>query len=278
MQAALTSRFDELSPALAAAQAKLARQRAATRAQASESAHMREQLVATEARLGRLSDLIRRRQSELRRELAAVRTRVDAASVLQDLFEPGVVRRPSGCGGLSDKAERVCRTFCASRDCANHPSADCERLRARFQTLTGATTPPCGSTGTTVAQELTPCDRDHVDLWTFAARRDQQYQVSVDTVDAATAADLCVVGVCDGGDTFFGDDQVACPAAGDLGCPRATFVASGDETCTAAVTVCSGRCADPGVARYRLTVDPGAELTLAGDDVVDPETARTAAR
>jgi len=276
MQAALANRFDSLAPALDGAEEKLARQVAAARDQAAESAHMREQLTAAEARLGRLSDLIRRRQADLRREVASVRTRVDGAPGFlgTGMFAPGVAQRPSGCAALSGEAASLCRSFCASRDCTNHPSVACDHLQTRFQALTGATTPPCNSNGTTVTQQLTPCDRDHVDLWTFSAQRDQQYQVSVDTVDAATAADFCVVGVCDGGDTFFGDDQVVCSSGpAGLGCPQATFVASGDEACTAAVTICSSRCADAATARYQLTVGPTDALTLAGDDVVDPDLA-----
>ena len=269
VQAALTSRLLRLSPAFAGAEAEVSRQVAAARAQAARSAHLQRELAAAEARIVRLNEMVRRRHADLRREVVAARAQAARVESLT-VFAGGVP--PSGCSGLSDEAGRVCRTFCLSRGCTTHPDAECDRLRARFETLTGASSPRCTTTATSVTEDLTPCDRDHVDLWTFPTRRDQEYHVSVDTSDGSTAADFCVIGVCDGGDTFFGDDQVPCSSpAGRFACPRATFVASSDQSCTAAVAICSEPCMDPRTARYRLTVDPADALRLVADDILDAD-------
>jgi hypothetical protein len=118
-----------------------------------------------------------------------------------------------------------------------------------------------------VTEDLSPCFT--FDDWEFEVIAGEAVFIEADTVDAATAADLCFFGSCPG-NFFGGDDNVACtfpPPA--FSCPQDSFVASTGGTCTIAVRTCSSACADPGMANYSLTVQRDgvfADLTLVGDD------------
>jgi len=115
-------------------------------------------------------------------------------------------------------------------------------------------------------QTLFPCETSHLDLWRFAARRGRRYTITAETVDAASAADLCLVGSCDGGSVFSADDEIPCRSAPDFGCPRATVDASADGACVVAVTVCSRGCGAGRAARYEISVDGAESLALVDDD------------
>jgi hypothetical protein len=175
--------------------------------------------------------------------------------------------RRSGCVRLAEPARTACTTFCETLDCDRKPGPQCEPLRARYQVLTGARTPPCvvalGSGRITA-----PCDGSHLDLWSFPVKRGRQYTISADTIDAATAADLCLAGSCQGLEPFGGNDEVPCRSGAGFGCPRATFVAVGDGRCLVAVSVCSPRCADRESARYELAIEGADSMMLVADDTV----------
>jgi hypothetical protein len=116
-------------------------------------------------------------------------------------------------------------------------------------------------------EDLTPCEPPVFDQWSFQVTAGQTVLVHADTTDAQTAADLCFVGSCTDGQSFAGDDDVACsfpPPA--FACPETTFTAIADSTCTVDVQTCSPTCSDPFTADYRLDVT-GTDLTLVLDDV-----------
>jgi hypothetical protein len=120
---------------------------------------------------------------------------------------------------------------------------------------------------TSATEDLTTCEPPVTDQWTFQVTAGQTVLVHADTIDAATAADLCFQGTCTDGTSFYGDDEVSCtfpPPA--YACPETSFVASSDATCTMNVMTCSPSCADPSTARYRLDVT-GSDLVLVEDDV-----------
>jgi hypothetical protein len=120
-----------------------------------------------------------------------------------------------------------------------------------------------------VLEDLSPCFAQ--DFWEFDVSAGDTVFLEADTVDTATAADLCFFGSCDAGDFFGGDHTFPCtfPPPG-FSCPRDTFVASGSGMCAVTVLTCSSACADFGRANYSLTVQrDGAftDLTLVGDDL-----------
>ena len=119
-----------------------------------------------------------------------------------------------------------------------------------------------------VLEDLSPCFAN--DVWEFEVTAGDSVFLEADTVDAATAADLCFFGSCDTGDFFSADDIFPCtfpPPA--FSCPLATFVASADGTCTMNMQTCSSACADFDRAGYSLSVQRDGSftnLTLIGDD------------
>jgi len=119
-----------------------------------------------------------------------------------------------------------------------------------------------------VLEDLSPCFAN--DVWEFDVTAGDSVFLEADTVDAATAADLCFFGSCDTGDFFSADDIFPCtfpPPA--FSCPLATFVASADGTCTMNMQTCSSACADFDRAGYSLSVQRDGSftnLTLIGDD------------
>jgi hypothetical protein len=221
------------------------------------------ELDAARDRISALKRALRRQDVDSRQKqesMEAVIARLSAAT----RPDPGTRPEHESCDAVRAAARDVCLTYCQVQQCDRRAGADCETLRARFETLTGSATPPCAAA--IVSDALRPCDQTHVDWWTFAARAGQSYVVTADTVDAATAADLCLVGTCNGAGTFQGDDEIPCSAAPGFACPRATFVASADTTCTVAVTVCSAGCTDRRVARYELRVTGAGDLSALADD------------
>jgi hypothetical protein len=121
-----------------------------------------------------------------------------------------------------------------------------------------------------VIEDLTTCIPPVFDTWEFDVTAGQSVFLQADTVDAATAADLCFDGNCASVDFFSGDDDVFCTfPPPDFRCPEATFVATTSATCSVDVTLCSSACSDPTTANYglRVTVDGvGGFLTLVVDD------------
>jgi len=225
------------------------------------------ELDAARDRISALKRALRRQDVDSRQKqesMEAIITRLSATA------HPDQGARPehASCDAVPASARDVCLTYCQVQQCDRRAGADCETLRARFETLTGSAKPPCAVA--TVADALRPCDQTHVDWWTFAAHAGQSYIVTADTVDAASAADLCLAGTCNGAGTFQGDDEIPCSAAPGFACPRATFVASADTTCTVAVTVCSAGCTDRRVARYELRVTGAGDLTALADDSSGP--------
>jgi len=132
-----------------------------------------------------------------------------------------------------------------------------------------------------VTEDLTPCFDEFFDSYSLDITAGQTVFVRLDTVDAATAADLFVFLNCDSSGGHDYDDEADCtfappphPTKGQGGCPRAVFTATATEICE--LTVGSDQfppdpfgCAQRGIARYRLTVTRdgvNAALTLARDD------------
>jgi hypothetical protein len=122
-----------------------------------------------------------------------------------------------------------------------------------------------------VNANLTTCTPSVADSFEFDVAAGETVQVAADTVDAGTAADLCVFGSCDNGVSFLADDNVACTfPPPSFGCPSASFVPASGATCSVTVTTCSSSCANAAVANYRLSVTRNggnASLLLTGDDV-----------
>jgi hypothetical protein len=264
----LAERLEVLDREIEVAERKTLRQARIARTTAKRSEDVERQLETAQKRLGGLLHVLPPAAAEAptRAPSAEVVARVPSDPPPSSSGGGGALAGgPSPCIGLSAAPFGVCTAFCERLDCDSRPRDGCEQLRPRFARLTGTPLFPCESV--TVAEDVTPCDRQRLDVWTFAARAGQRYTATADTVDNETSADLCLLGACESGESFSADDQLPCsfPRAG-FGCPRATFVAPADGVCTVAVTVCSA-CAVPATARYRLTVEGVQAVTLAGDDV-----------
>lgn len=119
--------------------------------------------------------------------------------------------------------------------------------------------------------ELATCAPAVRDTWSFPVAEGQEVFVQVDTVDPATAADLCFAGNCAGVGLFDGAEEFPCSfAAPGFECPEARFVATAGGGCTLDVSVCSDACADPALATYGLTLQidgVDVEPTLTANDV-----------
>jgi hypothetical protein len=117
-------------------------------------------------------------------------------------------------------------------------------------------------------EDLTPCGTVG-DTWTFDVATGSVVEISADTVDTATAADLCLSVSCPGVDGF-GDDDVSCTfPPPDFACPHTVFTAPEAGSCMLGVQTCSTSCADAATARYRLRVTrdgTDAPLELTADD------------
>jgi hypothetical protein len=123
-------------------------------------------------------------------------------------------------------------------------------------------------------EDLTPCTDTIADRWTFEVEGGAIVTVTVDTTDAATAANLRIEGGC-GGRHFGTVGGAACTFAPphphpSEPCPAVTFVAPASGTCTLGVGVRDldpdyTACRDSRIARYRVSVS-GVSLTLATDD------------
>lgn len=112
---------------------------------------------------------------------------------------------------------------------------------------------------------ITPCDPTFADAWAFSVAAGEEVMISVDTTDAATAADFELRGVCGTSDFFFADDNFLCtfpPPA--FSCAATVFTATAGGDCTMDVspaltrlTPPSSACSDPAQANYDLFVDIG---------------------
>jgi hypothetical protein len=124
-------------------------------------------------------------------------------------------------------------------------------------------------------EDITPCADSLGDRWTFEVEAGTIVTIELDTVDAASAANLGIEGTCPltgfraagGAPCTFAPPNFA-PA---VACPRSRIVAPAGGTCSLTVGVRDldpglDPCGDPAVARYRVSVG-GTALTLAGDDV-----------
>lgn len=268
---ALGGRLEDLGRGLTATEHQAARHARRVRRTAAAGEDLKRALGTAEERLAGLLQMLGEGETHATKPLPtspSLAVSVPPADPERELAAPvgGASRGGGPCAAFSGAAGAVCTSFCESLDCDATPGPACDRLRARFERLTGNGSLPCDAA--TVAEDITPCDQMHLDVWTFAVRAGERHSVSADTVDAASAADLCLLGSCQGGsETFFGDDQVGCSfALPGFGCPRTTLAAAADGVCTVAVTLCSSRCSDPSTARYRLTVDGVHALTLVADD------------
>jgi DNA-binding beta-propeller fold protein YncE len=109
-----------------------------------------------------------------------------------------------------------------------------------------------------------------VDRYSFDVVRGRSVTLTVDSVDADTAADLCLFGRCGAVDVG-GDDEIACaypPSA--YGCPYTQITTRRAGTCTIDVGVCSSVCANGPSADYLLTVSVdggGPDVTALADDL-----------
>jgi len=219
------------------------------------------ELETARLRMQALKRAMRRQDTDFREK----RKSIDA--VLARLAEPPSYSGEDGdvaeCDRAPELARAVCNAFC-SQSCARTSDPRCELLRARYRALTGGSVPPCAVASGTGA--LGPCEHARLDTWSFVVKRGHRYILQADTVDVATAADLCFVGSCQGGEAFVGDDEVPCRTPA-FGCPRATFVAPADTVCVVNVTTCSAGCQDPSAARYEVTVEGAESVTRLADDV-----------
>jgi sugar lactone lactonase YvrE len=103
------------------------------------------------------------------------------------------------------------------------------------------------------------------DRWALSVEAANSVTLGADTVDLETAADLCLRVVCDGNEIARADDETPCsfpPPA--KACPLLTLTPPPTGSCEVEVTECSGACATPGRARYRVFAVGGA-LSLASD-------------
>jgi sugar lactone lactonase YvrE len=109
---------------------------------------------------------------------------------------------------------------------------------------------------------------DLPDEWDLAVQAGVPVTLAADTVDVATAADLCFEVTCPGQAVVSGDDEMPCtfPVV-SAACPQKTFVPPATGTCGVRVALCSRSCADDGRARYALRVSGGVP-TLVNDDGV----------
>ena len=109
-----------------------------------------------------------------------------------------------------------------------------------------------------VTENLTPCQPPVIDRYTFSVAAGENISVHADTIDAATASNLCFTpgSQCSSGEAIVGDNEAPCafPPPGGAGCPHANLSATADGTCMVGVTVCTAACANPGVANYSLAV------------------------
>jgi len=124
-------------------------------------------------------------------------------------------------------------------------------------------------------EDITPCADAVGDRWTFEVEAGTLVTIELDTVDAASAANLGIEGACPltgfravgGAPCTFAPPQFDA----DRACPRSSVVARASGTCSFTVGVADldpgvNQCSDPAVARYRVSVG-GTALTLAADDV-----------
>jgi hypothetical protein len=117
---------------------------------------------------------------------------------------------------------------------------------------------------------ISPCGPTIADAWAFRVSAGDEVMISVDTVDAETAADFEVRGVCGSSDFFFADDNFLCtfpPPA--FSCPATVFTATTDGNCVLDVSPAltglnppSAACSDPDRADYQLFVDLGGAPAL----------------
>jgi cysteine-rich repeat protein len=115
------------------------------------------------------------------------------------------------------------------------------------------------------AEDLTTCSPGVRDTWQFLVSDGQTVHLKADTVDAASAADLCLFTRCSGTGTFSADDNMACTfPPPSFACPDVSFVASADGLCTVTVRTCSSSCADAATARYSLSVTLDGSAAVVG--------------
>jgi hypothetical protein len=110
-----------------------------------------------------------------------------------------------------------------------------------------------------VTSNLTPCQPPVIDRYTFDVIAGDTISVHADTVNAASASNLCFTpgSQCSSGEAIVGDNEAPCqfPPPGGAQCPHANLVATADGTCMVGVTECAPiSCQNPGVADYSLAV------------------------
>jgi hypothetical protein len=145
----------------------------------------------------------------------------------------------------------------------------------------------CGACGrpaplVSAEEDIVPCADSVGDRWTFEVEAGTIVTIALDTVDAASAANLGIEGTCPltgfraagGAACTFAPPNVSADYFSPLhrACPRSSLVAPASGTCTLTVGVrdmdpgLNPPCSDPAVARYRVSVG-GTTLTLVADDV-----------
>jgi YVTN family beta-propeller protein len=144
--------------------------------------------------------------------------------------------------------------LCAAADANGNLSVAIDELiaavRAALIGCAAAPTPPAGS----VLGTLAPCTPS-AQRWSFAAQAGGALVVTVDTVAADTAADLCVQLDCESDLSAFADDTFDCRFPPPrFGCPRLEVALPQATSCDASVRSCSEACADPARADYELRV------------------------
>jgi len=110
---------------------------------------------------------------------------------------------------------------------------------------------------------ISPCDPTRADAWIFAVAAGDEVTISVDTVNAATAADLELRGICGTSAFLFADDDFLCTfPPPSFSCPATVFTTTAGGDCVVDVSPAltgfappSAACADPDEADYDLFVD-----------------------
>ncbi len=144
----------------------------------------------------------------------------------------------------------LCSTQCADRDRARY------RLAAE-----GADLRLIADDGMPVqsAAGRLACGEGLTNRYRFDVAAGQELTILADTVEPATAADLCLRGSCAGGEVFDADDTAECTFAPPrYRCPRARVVASVSGACSVEIGLCSDSCT--GMASHRR--EGGSDLAI----------------
>jgi cysteine-rich repeat protein len=107
-----------------------------------------------------------------------------------------------------------------------------------------------------ILEDFSSCSTSTADRYRFPVLMGETIEISADTVDAETAADLCFYLDCTDGTEYARNDDVDCTFAAPDGstCPSVSFNALADGTCELNMAVCAQGCFDTQIGNYLLNV------------------------